>query len=366
MAGNPIVLSEQQKRNWERLLEIYYAQPGRTLYSLQLSLRKLAIEILEAAPEAASIVVAGQHLMQFRDPEEKRAYIERHRRPGAFADDAMLGALLHALGFQPVIHIPISGQGRSFQYVPFQQETGDTLRIDIENNAYAYSHSGEDPDTYRHKTGSHWSLKDHHTPGIENSCGFFTVAQRIQEIGLVNIPVTLPEARVVSVEPTRIEAPVERPVVVSPDPAPVRNPIPVRNSTVIEIEEAFNKQEVKDQLRYEAAREKLKGLSVPQLIAIYHYGLTLAGSDSYLTGRPREADKELGGGDLIVNTIRTGNYPLEFESVVRDELVHMLAKEAWRNPKAYRELMKPATTCREEESAAAVAEPYRLPSIMSR
>ena len=114
-----IQLSEEQKRWWERLLSIYASQPRQDLYYLQLSLRQLAVEALRSSPEEDRIVVAGQTVMQFKDAAEKAQFINRLSRPGEFTDDAVLTKLLHTLGFQPVINIPLPGESKPFRMIPF-------------------------------------------------------------------------------------------------------------------------------------------------------------------------------------------------------------------------------------------------------
>ena len=271
MAQQDILLSEEQNRWWQRLVEIYALQKAQDLYHLQLSLRQLAMEIVTQAPEQDCIVVSGQTLKKFSDIEAKQTYIAQHSRSGDFTEDAVLFALLHALGFQPVVELPSSKESTPFRYVPFEQQTGNTLRIDLVSDANAFSRKTETFDSYKHKTGSHWSLKGHSTPGTDHSCAFFAVAQRIREIGEKNLPMALPKRA--TKRQSQAHAQKEFSVKNKSSSTIMTKtlgllPVSPENKTVKEVEKEFAQREEKDHKSFENEKKKLALLATQDLITI--------------------------------------------------------------------------------------------------
>ena len=80
------------------------------------------------------------------------------------------------------------------------------------------------------------------------------------------------------------------------------------------------------------------------MIEIYHYAVkNLVGEDTYLKNRLKYITAEQGN-DYVENVIKRKTPISDKEVNIRAELLHMLAKEAWRNPEAYKELMAKSFT----------------------
>ncbi|HLF66017.1 MAG TPA: hypothetical protein VI522_00215 [Gammaproteobacteria bacterium] len=296
-------LTATQLFNWQKLKALAQSQP------LHLALRELAMELISAQPEQDKIVVRDQVRRNFKNNVEKQEFIDSNRQAGVWGDDDILTVLADALGYKVVMHLPDTTLA-AHPYVAYAPEQPTDLILHAEN-------------THAASGGFHWQIWKQHTLGLGN-CLYNMIAQQIQ----MDFP--------------SWNEPAQTPAVVHQFMQPVSKASQLETDLALAEQLQIEEIDQDDQRRYNEARFALAPLSTELLVDIYHHALSMAlkEGDTYLELRPYEAFAE-SGNDAVENAIHHRPYDkFKSEAFVREELVHMLAKEAWRNPTAAAELKK--------------------------
>jgi hypothetical protein len=355
-------MNAEQKRWWHRLQEImqYEAQ-------LDVAIRKLAIEIISAQPEQDRIVVAGQTLIRFGTGETfktKKDYLDYHSRDAIWGDDPILYSVLNTLGYSPAIHLINTNLA---PYIPFEQYNPTGLRINIVNNGAVHG-------------GFHWYLKEAGTPG-DGNCMYHTIAKQVEKDlpyvqGLISSnspPAFVSQSKNGffshrTVSDAVIPQPSVSPVEVNDNiSAPQQSTSHLTTDNFDKMSEAeiiahFQSKDAQANENYYRAKTKLSSFTTQDLINAYHFAINnLVGEDTYLRNRPRYVTQEHGN-NFIEQALKSSEIAKDSESLVREELLHMLAKEAWRNPKAYDALMsfKAQVKCGDNELIENISSVTRL------
>lgn len=290
---------------------------------MQKVFRKFAVEIAKMQPYPDKIVAGGQVLIRFPNNtyNTKKDYLEHMAQDRIWLEDAIIYPALEVLGYQPVVHL----EGTHLPpYVPFVQQQSDTpLQIDIIN---LDASSG----------GTHWRLKAKDNPGGGN-CGAYTAAQQIaihhEEVSQQIEPERVAELQNILL--IQDKSPTNTPQIILPEILVVRE----SNEITRQVEKAFIKLEKDANGRRKDATEKLDKFSTEQLVALYQNAKKRDGS--YLEGRIAEICKETG---VDIRPLINGNNLDQYvkdgtDEIVREELIHALAMEAWRDEKSYEALL---------------------------
>ncbi len=328
-----IPLTEQQKNNWA-LFEQLRVKAGASVndeHALQAVVRQFALRLLEQDPNQEAIVVAGQTLIRFSSSRysNKASYLAHHRKNGVWGEDPILYTALHALGYQPVMHLA----GTTLPaYVPFEQTTTRTpLTIHILNYG-------------AQKGGYHWELHGKSNPGAGN-CMYYTLAQQIQR-DLPKIARTI-QAEIKAVAVLRESDP-------QPNPAPTPKtefkssmptsqtvhamPIGANDVSEAVIQASIRHAQVHTDA-FEAMKQQLTELTPSQLSTaqLLNYYRTLRDTvdDTYLEGRLNEISKERG--DETIAAVINGILPIAAadQNALRVELIHALARESSLRDSSY-------------------------------
>lgn len=296
-------------------------------------MREFAVEVVRQQTNTDRVVVAGQTLMHFPNKEfsTKQAYLEHHSNNGVWGDDPLLFSALEALGYQAVVHLANTDLP---PYVPYVQQCDDSpLRCDIVN--------------YGAKDGGyHWESKGQTNPGGGN-CLYYTLAQQVQKDFFTILP-KLTEEVIFETE----DALNAGEAVILPVPA-------VREDNVItrEIKTKFIELEEAAEARKAVALELLNDFSTETLVELYRMAMT---DSDYLPGRLKAIEQERGvspADNIVRKAVEKSHIDSEEANPqIREELLHALSIEAWKNPKHYNalcEISKPGSikTCSEEVNA---------------
>jgi hypothetical protein len=273
---------------------------------MQAAIRQFALKVIEDQPYEDRIVVGEQTLQLFGDEQDskelksKAAFLAHHRKPGMWGTDPILFSVLNALGYQTQLFLAGSNVP---PYIPFELSSGTGLRIDIVNYGAK-------------KGGNHWERRGQRNPG-NGDCMYYTLAQQIAQ-DLPNVAKQLD-----------MNAPLQSDNKKS------------WQSFVAQVTAEFKKLEQKDHYREFTALNKLNQYTTQELIEQYHFAVNnLVGSDTYLKRRPAFSAQENEGDNFLQLALETAVITADKASEIRGELLHMLSKEAWRNPLAYDALMQ--------------------------
>ena len=304
-------LSPAQIKWWKRLDQLVREKNVKDQHGLQAVIRELALEVIAAQPEQDKIKVGDQTLRVFRKNQTKAEFIAYHRQNGRWGEDSLLFPLLEALGYQSFMHLANTGL---YPYSPYEQTNLCGLKIDIVNYGAV-------------RGGNHWELKGKRNPG-DGNCMYYTVAQQVekdmlfvsQELGLTGVASYKINAQTQSLNLK------ER----------FRNQL---KPYLTQKEQAYFDERDK----IEAAKEKeintlLTAYSTDKLIAVYNALKHPVDGDTYLINRPKHSAKEQGN-DFMQVALDTGYWDKDSKLLLREELIHALGKEAWRNPQAYDALL---------------------------
>lgn len=329
-----------QQHWWLRLDQLIKENNVKTQYELQTVIRQLAIEVIAAQPNLNCIQLGTQVLQRFpsRKFASKAAFIKHHQKDGVWGEDSLLFPLLDALGYQAFMHLSDTGIR---PYSPYEPTSQTKLQIDVVN--------------YGAKTGgNHWELKGERTPG-DGNCMYHTVAQQVnKDIALVRtryLPtLTANNLTILPATSTRKH----------------HSFLKKQPKLTPEEKAQFERIEQIDKLREQITTTILTQQTTAQLIAIYNDAIkNLVENDTYLINRPENAEQETGS-DFMRQALTTGQWDKDIEFLLRDELIHALAKEAWRNPKAYAEFSKLSdksqvtqVSCAQEAKEEGTIEPNR-------
>lgn len=275
------ILNAVQRAHWERL-RVLEQQTG----ALHLALRRLAMELIAKMPDLSIEIPDARNtafpLKTFKNTQEKNTYIAKHSRNGEWATSEIFFVLANALGYYKA-KLNVDKGGRNTYDFEQNKNTGLTIEIDNLNN-------------------THWQLTGA-TTKADGNCLFHAMAQQIEK------------------DSAKKAVPYSCNIVASTQK-------PVRSHT-----------SVKDSDEYKRAYRKLEQLSTSELIAVYQQALSFTDGDTYLRDRPKYVKQEQGS-DILDKALDNQPYDLDFDYIVREELVHMLAVEAWRNPRGTDELEK--------------------------
>ncbi|MGA2654376.1 MAG: OTU domain-containing protein [Gammaproteobacteria bacterium] len=279
-----ITLNAIQRAHWQRL-RMLEQQTG----ALHLALRRLAMELIANMP-GLTIEIPGEtgmpHIVKrFKTQSEKNAYIAQHNRNGEWAEDEILYVLADALGYKTKINAYGNNRyGRMVRQLEYTSNRRDHtgLSLEIDN------------------TINHWQLTGHRTPG-DGNCLYHAFSQQIEKDSTTkNVP-----------QKNQVTQATQKPL--------------------------LGHTSVKDAHEYKTAHRKLAQLSTQALIAVYKQALLLTDGDTYLRERPKYVRQEQGS-DILDKALAGQKYDIDFDYIVRDELLHMLSVEAWRNPAGARTL----------------------------
>jgi hypothetical protein len=305
------------------------------LNALQAIVRQLALEVIKQLPEQDKIVLftAGDHKGQIletfpnKDFHSKEDFIKYHQHTGTWGTDSLLLPLLNALGYQPLMHLA----GTELPaYLPFVQPVNSTLKIDLVNHGAVYG-------------GYHWELKGHRNPGGGN-CMYYMIAQQLQKdfkkvqplienveplahLSTVTTKATTKSTTVLPSTPVKALAANSAIFAV---PAAETD-----NVYVKEVKEKFVQLTIESEQRFKVAKTILAKFDTDALITAYRFAVAnLVSNDTYLKNRPLHSAEEHDN-FIMLNAVTSGSWAKTDEAFLRAELVHALAREAWRNPHAY-------------------------------
>lgn len=277
-------------------------------------MRKFAVEVVRQQINTDCIVLAGQTLMRFPNEKfnSKQAYLEYHSNGGVWGDDPLLFSALEALGYQAVMHLANTDLP---PYVPYVQQCNDSpLRCDIVNHG---AKNG----------GYHWESKGQTNPGGGN-CMYYTLAQQVQKDSLKILPKLTENAIFETEEALNTGEAIIQPITV------------VRKDNVItrEIKAQFIELEKVAEARKAAALNILNDFSTEELAKLYSIAIT---DSDYLPGRLTAIEQEWGvnpADNIVRKAVEANQIDSDFEPLIREELLHALSIEAWKDPKHYQAL----------------------------
>lgn len=342
-------LAREQQENWALLYRCYQKAHN----DLLMALRLFAAELLyRKDPEADRIEVRGQLLVKFADNATLQTYVEQQLTKGTWGDDPILYTILSALGYQPIMHLADTDFP---SYMPFEQKNPDiSPRIDLVNHGA--------------KTGGyHWERRGQSNPG-GGDCMYWSVAQQIvQEDSRFNLtkagslkksPVTVHElikqdskshssadrentsvkkasSHTAQVKISSTKASVKSPSK-SHQQAKVVSPNKEESSLAQHHAKLFKTYQERDEKRYHEAHAQLVSLSLEQLISIRQMLIQYTSGDSYIARRHLHMIKEHGH-SKIADIFETGKAANDLELLLaKEELCHMIAREAWCDPRSHR------------------------------
>lgn len=313
--------SPQVSDNWAlfEAMRLNASLSKNNLDQMQGLFRAFAMQVIQQQLHSDKIIAGSQVLMRFPNAEfaSKSHYIEKMSKPGAWLDDAALFPALEALGYQPVIHLDNTALA---PYVPFvQQESAHPPAIHLVNYGAT-------------KGGTHWECKGIPNPG-NGDCGAYAVAQRLMQNydkHIAQVP-TQEIAKMQSLLGPSTHAP--RSIIEPPPPSQRTS-----NAITKEVVAQFKKQEQIASNRRRRSAGKLEKFSNLQLLALYKKAMDRDGD--YLTGRIKAIKTETGID--ITNMLNSGQLDArqEVNEIVREELIHALSVDAWRDESSYAALNK--------------------------
>jgi hypothetical protein len=302
-------MNQKTRQMWHFLFQLA-TENGVSLTDprqLQVLMRQFAMLQIKAQPENDRIEIGGQTLIRFPnvDFRSKQDYIAYHSRNGAWGDDAILASTLYALGYESTVFLADTN------FPPYQlfEHPEPVATIEIANHGAL-------------RGGTHWSLLTESTPG-DGNCMYHTIAQQLVH----DIP--------------RIAAELGVHIASAPNSAQARAATHVEEAPIgANVIQAFAEQTHRDQMTYDRTSAILSQYTLPELVQAYQHALTLTDGDTYLARRPHFVSEETGSKflEVLLASNDTAKVLSGFDDVqsgvARGELVHMLAKECWRNPKA--------------------------------
>jgi|GEM_PF-4469254 len=323
-------LTAIQKAWWARLDQLVREQNVQDQHGLQAVMRQLALEVITAQPEQNKIKLGDQTLRVFGKNQRfktKAEFIAHHRQNGVWAEDDILFPLANALGYTTFIHqFPLTDLR---PYEAYDQPNRTGLKLDIVN----YTMESENYAGY--VEGGHYELKGRTNPGGGN-CMYYSVAQRVERDMLFVSQELKEEFSLIGLASYQINAQASQ--MNRADRYVNQN-----RPDLTEAEQAyFDERDRIEAAKEQEVRELLTNCSTQKLIAIYRDALNknLVGNDTYLKNRPDHSTKEYKNNDFMRQALTTGQWNKDFQFLIREELIHALAKEAWRNPRAYEAFTK--------------------------
>lgn len=303
-------LNAQQQYWWNELrkhlvAEGYYR--SRSLESFAHALRQLAVDIAVTytQPDAQTgqpvlTLPDSTHILRcFTSETERDDVFAAQRAPGTWSEDYFLYPMLQQFGYQTQIILPPTKEdllGKNYEPYEISAAVSQITLVNKRNEG-------------------HWTLVGLENPG-GGDCMYYSVAQQIiQDLPQIEQELSLFEAEL---------------------PSP-----PVTESEPVTISDAeatayFTQKDTSDDLRYLDTRTRLATCPTQTLFDLYDGALEQLGNDdNFLAMYAQNVTKKNGGDDFFEQALQTKNFSPDDAEIIREELIHALAREAWRNPAAY-------------------------------
>ena len=362
------VLNEKQLKNWKLLASLLPAFP--TAAQMTAAVKQFALLVIAEQYPADNITVNHKLFETFGPKSEfssKAKFLHYYQRPRTWANETLLIAAADALGYDVDMKLPGSYEsGHAVpEYNAVEQSFDTGLKMVLVNHGAKYR-------------GNHWSLDGETTPG-DGDCGYHSLRQQIAkdlpripnlenaaEEQLISKVATVsrntikpePVTKVVTAK-TAIE---KQPFIkiaktLAPKPEPKAtiteedlqdtlrdvqryvDPKPLSTAELISAEQTktFRQLDSAAEQRFNVTAAGLMRHPTQELILAYRK-LVKNNPDSYLKGRPKEVTRENGGDDFLERALKSNAVNHNYGAEIRRELVHMLAREAWRSTDSFEQL----------------------------
>ena len=307
--------TEAQLMHWKRLLNFLNHYPS-TQEGQARAVRQFACDL--AAKSGLTIHAEGQRLISFATEADKQQSLDYFRQSGTWMEDWLIYPVFEALGFN--LNITLAEHQTNQPLDKLARHLGVSVNSDADLTYNIVDSSPANPTAnIVNANAVHWAMLDESgqqrpNPGA-GDCGAYTILQAVQKIlPAIQSMLFVDSAQSKDTASTNASAASVEPIQVTP--------IAEEYKAVCDSSDTDKKSITS------AAKVGLADYSTEHLISTYSQAMSNT-DDIWLANYSQNAGNEILANALLGLERNPGE-----DSQLRDLLIHGLATEAWRDPKA--------------------------------